>query len=191
MLSFHGATDNSGDIVFLHTDKEKHHGDCNDDCTGAEDCVVFVNICFVNHGIQTFGHREVVIIVLHNDRHKDVIDYWVDKSVDGSCRNDWLGVWQDDFPENCMVGCSVQYGGFVQRLGNGIEISFCDIVVQGCSAGIDQNQCQKRLVQTDRFHKVVNCDHAHEAGEHSQNQGDVHKKFAAGEAKPRVYISNH
>ena len=79
-LSFHGAADNTGNIVFLHADKEQHNRDRNDHSTGTEDSVVFVDIGSVHHGIQTFGNGEVAVIILHNDGNEDIVYDWIDKS---------------------------------------------------------------------------------------------------------------
>ena len=190
-LSFHGAADNAGNIVFLHAEEQQHDRDRHNDSARAENGVVFINVRLVHHGVKALGDGEVIIIVLHNDRDENVIDDGVYKGVDGGRGDDGLGVRQDDLPEHRAVRGAVEDRRFVQRFGDGVKIALGDVVIERRAAGIDEDQSKQRLIQTDGLHKVVNGDDAHKAGEHAQHERGVHKEPALREAQPGIDIRHH
>ena len=71
--SFRGAGGNARHIVFLQPDKQKHNRNGHHHGSGAENRVIFVDICLVHHGIQALGHGIVVVVVLQDDRDENEI----------------------------------------------------------------------------------------------------------------------
>ena len=94
--------------------------------------------------------------------------------------DDGAGQRHDDLIEHLGSGGAIHAGGFVQGLGNGVEEALGHIVAHAGRGTVDDDQTNGGHMQRQaRFGEhLVNEDQGQEAGEHAQNQHQVHQRLS-------------
>ena len=87
--------------------------------------------------------------------------------------------------EHLQTGCAVHTGGLVQGLGNGVEEALGNVVTHTGAGAVDDNQTHGSHLhgQAQVGEDLVDQDHGQKAGEHTQDQHDVHQGLSALKAQ--------
>ena len=125
-------------------------------------------------------------VVAQDDLGKDEVHPGAHKGRQQRVSDDGLGQGHRDFPEAVPLGGAVDIRRLVHALGDQIKEALGDVEAQAGAAGVHQHQRhllqRAGLQEAHALEDVVNSDHGHEAGEHTQHQGHIHKGLAHLEA---------
>ena len=172
----------------MHEDEQNRDRDGDQYTACGEGHEQRVRGCAGHHREQPNRDRVVRDVVAHDDFCEDEIHPWSHESQQGRVHDDRFGQRQCDFCEDLPLVGTVDHGRFIQCHRDRIEESFGDVEAQRGARGIDQNQSKQAFRQVQGFQDVVHGDHAHEAGEHIQDQGHFQERFAHLEAQARQCV---
>jgi len=172
----------------LHEDEQDRDWDGDQHTARGERHEQRVGGCAGHHREQSDCDRVVRDVVTHDDFCEDEVHPWAHEGQQRRVHDDRFGQRQRNFRENLPFVRAVDHGRFVQRHRDRVEESFGDVEAQSGARGIDQNQSKQAFRQVQGLQDVVHGDHAHEAGEHVQNQSDFQERFPHLEAQARQCV---
>lgn len=172
----------------MHEDEQDRDRDGDQHTACGERHEQRVRGCAGHHREQPDRDRVVRDVVAHDDFREDEVHPRSHESQQGRVHDDRFGQRQRDFRENLPLVGAVDHGGFIQRHRDRIKESFGDVEAQRRARGIDQNQGKQAFRQVQGFQDVVHGNHAHESGEHIQDQSNFQERFPHLEAQARQCV---
>ena len=187
-LSFDRSGSHAFHVEALHEDEQDRNRDGNQHATGGERHEQRVGGCAGHHREQPDRYRVVRYVVAHDDFCEDEVHQRSHEGQQRRVHDDRFGQRQRDFCEDLPLVGTVDHGRFIQCHRDRVEESFGDVEAQRRAGGIDQNQSKQAFRQVQGFQDVVHGDHAHESGEHVQDQRDFQERFPHLEAQARQCV---